>query len=209
MGAGRLSGFYFITDSGLTSGGVPGDVAAAIAGGAALVQYREKLRAFDERLAEARELAGLCRAAGVPLIVNDDIALAREAGADGVHLGQGDAPPAEAREALGAGAIIGVSVGTPEEAREAERAGANYVAASPVFATTTKLDAGPGVGLEGLRVIRAATGLPLAAIGGLTLGGLPDVIAAGADLICAISASLAGGNVTANVRALRGAMGSP
>jgi len=208
MGAAHLSGFYFITDSGLTSGGVPGDVKAALAGGATLVQYREKGRAFDERLAEARKLAGLCRAAGVPLIVNDDIALARETEAGGIHLGQSDAPPGEARDALGSRAIIGVSVSTPDEAREAERAGADYVAASPVFATTTKLDTGPGVGLEGLRSIRAATPLPLAAIGGLTLELLPDVVAAGADLICAISASLAGGNVTANVRALRVAMRS-
>jgi thiamine-phosphate pyrophosphorylase len=145
----------------------------------------------------------------VPLIVNDDIALAREAGADGIHLGQGDAPSSEARDALGASAVIGVSVGTPDEAREAERARADYVAASPVFATTTKLDAGPGVGLGGLRAIREATPLPVVAIGGLTLERIPDVVAAGADLICAISASLMGGDVTGNVRALRGAMGSP
>ena len=205
----RWSGFYFITDSGLTARGVARDVEAALSGGAALVQYREKGRTYEERLAEAGELLSLCRAAGAPLIINDDITLARDTGADGVHLGQGDAPPGEARAALGPGAVVGVSVGSPEEARAAERAGADYVAASPVFATTTKLDAGPGIGLEGLRAIRAATGLPLAAIGGLTLQSIPDVAAAGVDLVCAISASLAGGDVAANVRRLRTAMGPP
>ncbi|MHC4252110.1 MAG: thiamine phosphate synthase [Planctomycetota bacterium] len=203
----RWSGFYFITDSGLTTRGVRADVEAALSGGAALVQYREKDRTYDERLAEARELARLCRAAGVPLIVNDGIALARDAGAQGVHLGQSDAPPCEARAALGPRAIVGVSVGSPEEALTAGHAGADYVAASPVFATTTKLDAGPGIGLGGLRAIRTATGLPLAAIGGVTLESIPDVAAAGADLVCAISASLKGGDVAANVRALREAMG--
>ncbi|MHC5054217.1 MAG: thiamine phosphate synthase [Planctomycetota bacterium] len=203
----RWSGFYFITDSGLTSGGVRLDVEAALSGGAALVQYREKGRAYEERLAEAREVARLCRAAGVPLIINDEIALARDSGADGVHLGQGDAPPGEARAALGPRATVGVSVGSPEEARTAEREGADYVAASPVFATTTKLDSGPGIGLGGLRAIRAATQLPLAAIGGVTLESTPEVVAAGADLVCAISASLKGGDVAANVRALREAMG--
>jgi len=206
MGARRLSGFYFITDSGLSTSGILSDVEAALAGGTALVQYREKGRPYDKRLAEARELVGLCRAAGVPLIINDEIALARDSGADGIHLGQGDAPPGEARAALGPDAIVGVSVGSPEEAREAESAGVDYVAASPVFSTTTKLDAGPGVGLESVRAIRAATALPLAAIGGLTRERIPDVVTAGADLVCAISASLAGEDVAANVRVLREAM---
>jgi len=206
MGRRRWSGFYFITDSTLTTRGVRADVEAALAGGVALVQYREKGLTCDERLAEARELLGLCRAAGVPLIINDEITLARDSGANGIHLGQGDAPPAEARAALGPDAIVGVSVGSPEEGRDAESAGADYVAASPVFATTTKLDAGPGVGLEGLRAIRAATGLPLAAIGGLTRERIPEVAAAGADLVCAISASLADGDVAANVQVLREAM---
>jgi len=208
MGRRRLSGFYFITDSKLTSLGVRSDVEAALAGGTALVQYREKGLTYDERLAKARGLVGLCRAAGVPFIINDEIALARDSGADGIHLGQGDAAPGEARAALGPDAIVGVSVGSPEEAREAEREGVDYVAASPVFSTTTKLDAGPGVGLGGLRAIRAATGLPVAAIGGLTRERIPDVVAAGADLVCAISASLAGGDVAANVQVLREAMAS-
>jgi len=206
MGPRRWSGFYFITDSALTTLGVRADVEAALAGGTALVQYREKGRAYDERLAEARDLLRVCRSAGVPFIINDEIALARDSGADGIHLGQGDAPPEDARAALGSEAIVGVSVGSPEEACEAERAGADYVAASPVFSTTTKLDAGPRVGIEGLRAIRAATGLPVAAIGGLTRERIPDVVAAGADLVCAISASLSNGDVAANVRALRETM---
>ena len=203
-GPAKLRGFYFITDARLTVNGVLEDVRQAVEADVALVQYREKERSFAERLAEAKEILALCRQAGVPLIVNDDIDLAKETGAGGVHLGQGDAPPQDARAALGPEAIVGVSVGSSEEARGAEDAGATYVAASPVFETPTKADAGPGVGLEGLRRIRAATKLPVVAIGGINAANVLDVVRAGADMICAISASLRDGQVARNIRALAG-----
>lgn len=216
----RWSGFYFITDSKLTVHGVIEDVRRALAAGVALVQYREKERASGERRAEAEEMLALCRGSdvahtgsgvahtgsSVPLIVNDDIRLARDIGAQGVHLGQDDAPPSEARRELGPGAIIGVSVGNCKEARLAEEAGADYLAVSPVFPTPTKPDAGPAVGVEGVRAIRAATDLPLVAIGGLTLENIPPVVEAGADLVCAISVSLAGGRVAENIANLKEAM---
>jgi thiamine-phosphate pyrophosphorylase len=144
----------------------------------------------------------LCRAAGVPFLVDDRVELAKEIGADGAHVGQSDMALREARAILGPAATIGVSVATVAEARAAEDAGADYLAVSPVFATATKLDAGPGVGLAGIAAIRAATTLPLAAIGGIGPANIRDVRRAGADLICAISASLAGGTVTENIRQL-------
>jgi thiamine-phosphate pyrophosphorylase len=198
-------GFYFITDSVLSVNGIKADVQEGLRAGAAMVQYREKNKSFAECRDEARDIQLLCRAAHVPFIVNDNVELARELGADGVHVGQEDMPVAEARERLGPDAIIGVSVGSADEAKKAEAHGASYVAVSPLFDTPTKPDAGPGLGLQTLRQIRAATTLPVAAIGGLNAANIPATLAAGADLICAISASLANGTVYDNIRRLMAA----
>jgi thiamine-phosphate pyrophosphorylase len=197
-------GFYFITDSGLSVNGIVADVQEAIRAGVAMVQYREKLKPYADCRDEAGEVQLLCRAAGVPFIVNDNVELARELDADGVHVGQEDMPVSEARERLGPAAIIGVSVGSADEAKRAEADGASYMAVSPLFDTPTKADAGPGLGLETLRQVRAATSLPVAAIGGLNASNIPSALAAGADLICAISASLANGTVHDNIRRLMG-----
>lgn len=204
MGRARWQGFYFITDGRLTENGIVEDVRQAISAGSVMVQYREKDKPWSERRTDAVEVQNLCREAGVVFIVNDDVDLARDIGADGVHVGQEDTPPGEARRVLGPEAVIGVSVGSADEARRAEAAGASYLAVSPVFSTDTKLDAGPGVGIDGVRAIREVTRLPLAAIGGLNRDNIPAVLEAGADLICAISASLAGGRVTENIRELMG-----
>jgi thiamine-phosphate pyrophosphorylase len=195
-------GFYFITDSTLTCAGVIADVRLALAAGVSVVQYREKTAPADQCRREAREIQALCRAAGVPFLVNDLVELAAEIGSDGAHVGQQDLGLAAARAILGPAATIGVSVATAEEARTAQAGGADYLAVSPVFATATKLDAGLGVGLAGIAAIRAVTDLPLAAIGGIGPANVRDVRRAGADLICAISASLAGGTVDENIRKL-------
>lgn len=195
-------GFYFITDSTLTVNGIVSDVRLALAAGVSVVQYREKTAAPEVCRQEALELLKICRAAGVPLLVNDMVELAAEIGADGAHVGQSDMEMAQARRVLGPNATIGVSVATVEEARAAEAAGADYLAVSPVFATATKLDAGSGVGIEGIKKIRAVTTLPLAAIGGIGPANVAEVRRAGADLICAISASLSGGQVDINIRRL-------
>lgn len=200
----RWRGFYFITDAGLSVRGVMEDARKALDADIAMLQYREKNKSADEREAEAKKILELCRRAGVPFIVNDDVDLAKKLGADGVHVGQEDMEAGEARRLLGERAIIGVSVGTVAEARAGEAAGASYLAVSPVFETGTKLDAGPGLGIEGVRAIRAVTSLTLAAIGGLNADNIPAVRKAGADLICAISASLAGGGVKENITALMG-----
>jgi thiamine-phosphate pyrophosphorylase len=108
--------------------------------------------------------------------------------ADGVHLGQEDLHYREARRLLGRDKIIGITVNTVAQALEAARLGADYLGVSPIFATRTKPDAGEPAGLQLLREIRAHVSLPLVAIGGITLDNAPDVIAAGADSLCAISA---------------------
>jgi len=198
----RWRGFYFITDSGLTVNGIAEDVRQAIAAGAVMVQYREKGKTAEVQLAEAREIQAICRKAKVPFIVNDDVSLAKEIGADGVHVGPHDMSPAEARKILGEKAIVGVSVASSEEALAAEKQGASYVAASPVFVTPTKPDAGKPVGIDGLKKIRAVTKLPLVAIGGINEGNVAEAIAAGVDMVCAISASLKEGKVRENIRRL-------
>jgi len=163
------------------------------------VQYRAKTAPLEVCQREAGEILKICRAAGVPMLVNDLVELAAKIGADGAHVGQSDMEMSEARRLLGPAATIGVSVATVAEARAAEDAGADYLAVSPVFATSTKLDAGAGVGIEGIKKIRAVTRLPLAAIGGIGPANVAEVRRAGADLICAISASLAGGQVEENI----------
>lgn len=197
----KLRGFYFITDAGLSVNGIMEDVRQAVEAGSVIVQYREK-RKLDRGvlIKEALEIKKLCKPADVIFLVNDDVYLAKEVGADGVHVGQGDMPVEEARRLLGDDAVIGVSVRNVEQAKEAEAKGATYLAVSAVFPTTTKPDAGPFVGVEGVKKIRAVTDLPLAAIGGLNFDNIPQVIAAGADMICAISVSLAGGKVKENIQ---------
>ncbi len=198
----RWRGFYFITDSGLSRNGILEDTRQALKAGAVLVQYREKALSFEARLAEARSVQALCRAAGRPFILNDEVELALAVEAEGLHVGQTDTEALVARQRLGKKAILGVSVGSPEEARAAEVAGASYLAASPVFATPTKPDAPEPVGLEGLRAIREVTELPLVAIGGVSETNAAALIEAGADMLCAISASLAEGRVDENIQRL-------
>jgi thiamine-phosphate pyrophosphorylase len=182
-------GFYFITDSKLTNQSVAGDVKDALRGGAKVVQYREKGKSRSEMEDEAREILMLCRRVGAELIVNDDPKLALAVGADGVHIGQGDAPLNETRKAL-PGRIVGVSCSTADEATSAEMGGADYIAASPVFSTSTKKDIGRPIGLDGLRALRVATNLPIVAIGGIKISNVREVVLAGADSICAISATV-------------------
>ena len=165
-------------------------VKAALDGGAPFVQYRNKLASRPLRRAQAAELLRICRACGAKLIVNDDVWLAVEIGADGAHLGRDDAPGgslAAARDALGPRRILGVSC-YDELARgeEAAAAGADYLAFGSMFPSRTK----PGsvrAPLELLGEARRRFGLPVAAIGGITLDNAPQLIAAGADMLAVVS----------------------
>ena len=183
---------YLVTDRALAGlRGVTETVRLALEGGVTLVQLREKTLAREPFVEEARRLKDICHARGVPLIVNDDVAVAREAGADGVHLGQSDASVAQAREALGPDAIIGLSVESVEQARAAAQLDIDYIAASPVFATPTKTDTASPLGLEGVLAIRRLTDKPLVAIGGINSANALEVLQAGADGLAVISAIMA------------------
>lgn len=176
-------------------------VAAALEGGAAMIQYRDKENGAATREALARELLVLCRARQARLIVNDDVALAARIGADGVHLGAADLPPAEARRRLGDAAVIGVSCANRlERAVAAAAAGASYVAFGRFFASRTKPGA-PQAELALLRDARAALRVPLCAIGGLTPANAPAVIDAGADLVAAVEGVFGAADVAAAARA--------
>ena len=177
---------------------------------AALRRSLEKLPALL-RLPRSRELAEpriralreWLRARGVPFLINDDVDLALACDADGLHVGQGDLPCAEARRRLGPQRLVGVSVSTVAEAAQAMRDGADYLGVSPIFSTPTKPDAPAPTGLAGLCAIRAAVRLPLVAIGGIHAGNATDVLAAGADGIAVVSAILAAPDPRAAAQALR------
>ncbi len=156
-----------------------------------MVQVREKSLGRKSFIAEARTLRELCHVRSVPLIVNDDIDVARAANADGVHLGQSDASVDEAREKLGVDAIIGLSIETLAQAHAAVALEVDYLAVSPVFATPTKTDIAEPLGLAGLRAIRAITDKPLVAIGGINLANARGVLQAGADGLAIVSAIMA------------------
>jgi thiamine-phosphate pyrophosphorylase len=202
----RLRGLYAITPEATDTDALAAAVAACLEGGAALVQYRAKGGAPAHALEQARRLAGLCRAHGVPLIVNDSVELALASGADGVHLGREDAA-ARAVRARWPGAIIGVSCyGDPARARDAAADGADYVAIGSVFASATK-PAAVRAPLELIELARQASGLPVAAIGGITTDNAPAAVAAGADMVAVISALFDAADVRAAALAFSGLFG--
>ena len=196
---------YLLADAGLVSGdALPRVVEAALRGGVTAVQLRAKTATTLELLELARNLNAICRNAKVPFIVNDrvDVALAAEAdGAHVGHIGEEDLSPKDARRLLGPRAIVGVSVGTPQEAHMATSQGASYVSAGPMFATSTKSNAGPAAGERLLRGVRVATRLPLVVIGGITPQRSAALFAAGADGICVGAAILRAADPEAAARA--------
>lgn len=161
-------------------------VAGYLRGGARVIQYRDKSGDTGRRQREAGKLLSLCRQAGVPLLINDDVGLAATVGADGVHLGRDDADIHIARKTLGANAIIGVSCyNLIDRARQAVAGGADYVAFGSVFGSGTKPDAAR-VELSLLTRARQQLPCPIVAIGGITADNGAVVVAAGADLLAVI-----------------------
>lgn len=179
-------------------------VARAIDGGATFVQLREKGMAHGEFLAEAREIGALCKARGIPFVINDDIGVATESGADGVHVGQHDMEAGAVREKIGPGKILGVSAQTVEQALLAERRGADYLGVGAVFPTGSKDDA-DAVSRETLAAICAAVKIPVIAIGGITLGNLPTLAGTGIRGVAVISAIFAQPDIRAASAALAAA----
>jgi len=181
----KLRGLYAITPDCADSTLLIAKAEQALAGGIGALQYRNKLAGRNQRVREATALAARCRARAVPFIVNDDLALALDCGADGVHLGRDDGDPAAARAAL-RGRLLGVSCyDSLAAARAAVAAGADYVAFGSVFPSATKPSAvrAPLALFGEARVLR----VPLVAIGGITLENAPLLLQAGADCLAVIS----------------------
>lgn len=177
-------------------------VECALKGGATCVQLREKDLPEAEFLAEAREIGALCRAYGVPFIVNDSVEIALACGADGIHVGQSDMEAGVVRAAVGEGMMIGVSVRTVEESLQAQRAGADYLGVGAVFATSTKRDAAP-VSRQTLKDICAAVDLPVTAIGGINRGNILELSGTGVDGVALVSAIFEAEDIESRCRELK------
>ena len=194
-------GLYAITDSALHTGaGLEQAVTRAIAGGAKVVQYRDKSEDAVRRHAEAAMLVRICRRHGVPLIVNDDVELALLCDADGVHIGRHDTDLSAARARLGSRSIIGVSCyNRVELATTAQRNGADYVAFGSMFSSTTKRDAMP-CKIATLESARACIHLPIVAIGGITPANGGALLDAGVDLLAVVRGVFGHGDPSAAAR---------
>lgn len=195
---------YAVTDRAWLNGrSLSSQVEAAIDGGAGIVQLREKQLSHQDFLEEAREIARLCRARGVPLMINDDVEIAMAVDADGVHVGQEDLAAGRARAMLGPDKIVGVSAHSVEEALAAQAAGADYLGVGAVFATGTKTDA-TYLSLEEVRAITAAVRIPAVAIGGISRGNILQLKGCGLSGVAVVSALFAQADVEAAARELLG-----
>lgn len=176
-------------------------VEQAIDGGATFVQLREKDLGEEEFLNEARALKKLCASRGVPFVVNDNVMIAKEVCADGVHVGQSDMACLEARRILGPDSIIGVSAQTVEQAVLAEKQGADYLGVGAVFATGSKADA-DSVPIETLKEICATVKIPVVAIGGINAGNVHQLKESGIAGVSVISAIFANDDIRAATKLL-------
>jgi len=180
---------YLITDPQLCAArGLVETVLAAVRGGATVVQLRDKGAPDAVLIEQGRALKQALAGSGVPLIVNDRIAVAAAIGADGVHVGQSDAAAHLARAVLGPDVFVGLSIQTIEHAAAVDPAVVDHVGVGPVFATTTKPDHAEPLGIEGLARVCAASPVPAVAIGGLGLGHVGAVLGAGAEGLALVSA---------------------
>ena len=187
----KLPRIYPLTDVPLSRISHAEQVKLLSLGGASLIQLREKRMPPREFYEQAKKAVAVALSCGVQLLINDRIDVALAVGAAGVHLGQDDMPPEAARKLLGPSAVIGYSTHNIQQAIAATKLPIDYVAIGPIFATTTKSDTAPVLGLDGLRTVRQAIGtFPLVAIGGITHENASKVIQAGADSVAVISALL-------------------
>jgi thiamine-phosphate pyrophosphorylase len=196
----RIRGLYAVTPEEPSTRVLEAQVAAALTGGATIVQYRSKSTAPALRLEQARALAALCQRHRVPLIINDDIALALAVDAAGAHLGLEDGDLAAARTALGPNRLLGASCYNElAHALNAQQAGADYVAFGSFFPSTVKPGAVPAA-LDILTSAKRVLHVPVVAIGGITVANAPQLIAAGADALAVISALFAAPDITTAAR---------
>ena len=202
---------YTFIDTAYLHGRLPAEVARQLcAGGSDVIQLRAKKESMEEVEALAEKILPVTRAAGVPLVINDHLAIAQRLGAEFLHLGQEDFFDAglSHRSQLPAPCSqLGLSSHAPDQARRAIAAGADYIAIGPVFATSTKPGRAP-VGLDYVRWAAANISMPWFAIGGITLHNLGPVLDAGAKRICVVSAILNASDITAACREFKLRLGS-
>ena len=207
--AGRLRGLYVILDPAASDDasiahgerGIMNIAREAIAGGARLFQYRDKMREKGEQFAIANALQKLCRETGALFFMNDHAEMALAIEADGLHVGQRDLHVAAVRRIVPATMLVGASTNNVDEALAAEADGADYVSVGRLFPTGSKADTRPAT-LETLRAVKAAVSVPVCGIGGINESNIDDVIAAGADMAAVISAVVAAEDVREAVQAL-------
>ena len=194
---------YAVTDrSWLRGRTLHEQVEEALAGGVTLVQLREKELDPETFLQEAADLAKLCHRYGVPLLINDNVEIARSSGADGVHVGQDDMEAAAVRRLLGSGMIVGVTAKTVEQALRAQEDGADYLGSGAVFGSATKLNAKP-MTRETLRSICDAVSIPVVAIGGINRSNIRELAGTGIDGVAVVSGIFATENIEEECRCLR------
>jgi len=195
---------YIITDQKISHGKSHLEVAeAALAGGATVIQFRDKEMKDSEAVVACRGIYKLTKKKGVFFIVNDRVEIAKAVDAEGVHLGQEDMSFSSARKILGKEKIIGISVETVEQALKAAEGGVDYLGVGPIYPTTTKPDAGSALGISRLKEIKNSVNIPIVAIGGINENNLEEVLRAGADGVAVISAVVSASNITQACRKLK------
>lgn len=199
---------YLVTDPHLVAGrGLVPTVLAAVKGGATLVQYRDKVASDADCARDAASLLEALRPLGIPLIINDRPAIARAIGADGVHVGQTDGDVRRVRDLVGETMIVGLSAGTRAEFEAVPGDGTvDYLGVGPIFATGTKPDHDPPLGIQGLARLMPVAPLPCVAIGGIGLGSARAIRDTGVAGIAVVSAICAAADPEAAARALRDAI---
>jgi len=200
----RSYDLYVVTDESLSKGLTHAEIARrAIAGGADVIQLRDKRKSGEELIESALEIRVITKAAGVLFIVNDRLDIAIAVKADGVHLGQEDIPARLAKPLAPPGFIIGVSAGSLEEAVQAEKDGADYIGLGPICHTDSKKDAGPVCGFDLIARVKAHVSIPVIVIGGIGPDNVTEAIAAGADGVAVISAVVSQDDITRAAKRLK------
>lgn len=196
---------YVVTDEDLSNGHSHAEIARlATIGGADVIQLRDKKMSSADLFAVALQIRDITKGKAL-FIVNDRVDIALASKADGVHLGQNDLPVKAVRRIVPDDFIIGISISSVDEALKGARDGANYVAVSPVFSTGSKQDAGLGLGVSCITAVRKAVpaNIPVVGIGGLNSENILEVISAGLDGVCVISAVVSAPDITKAARDLR------
>jgi thiamine-phosphate pyrophosphorylase len=195
---------YLVTDRTLSLGRSNFEIIeAAIAGGATIVQLREKQLNARDFYGEGLKIRDFLKTRRIPFIINDRIDIALALDADGVHIGQDDLPLDVARKTLGRAKIIGVSVRSADEARAAEAGGADYLGLSPIFVTATKPELTSQIGIEGIPPIRQAVSIPLVGIGSMNETNAYDAVSAGLDGVAVVSGIVSQKDIASAARRIK------